>query len=68
MKLNFTTKRNANGNRRLLLIDTERREYSHQSTHWYSKEDFTEVTAADIRRIADRCRADGYTLRDYMTP
>ena len=64
MILKFATKRDRNGNRYYLLIDTEKKIFSRQPHHWFSREDFTEVTKTDKRRLIETLEKGGYTETD----
>lgn len=61
MILKFATKRDRNGNRYYLGIDTKNKVYAVTSSHWYSREDFTEVTKKDRRKLIESVKAEGYT-------
>lgn len=61
MKLEFVTKRDVNGNRYYLGIDTEAKVFSNQGGHLYDREDVVEVTQKDRRRIIDKLEESGYT-------
>ena len=60
MILKFATKRDRNGNRYYLGIDTKKKVYALTPSHWYSREDFTEVTKGDRRKLIEAVKADGY--------
>lgn len=66
MKLLFATKRNANGYRKFLGIDTERKEFARDCSQWYGREDITEITAADREKLIDTVTAAGFTEIDFM--
>ena len=66
MVIKFATKRDRNGNRYYLGIDTEKKVYALTSSHWYSREDFTEVTKRDRRKLIEAVRADGYKEVDSI--
>lgn len=68
MKINIATKRNAAGWRKILLIDTETKEYSRESTHWFFREDFLEVSTTDFRRTLEKVEKEGYKEVERMTP
>lgn len=68
MKINICTKRNQNGYRKILLIDTETKEYSRESTHWFCREDFAEVSITDFRRTLEKVEKEGYNEVERMTP
>lgn len=68
MKINLATKRNAAGWRKILLIDTEKKEYSRESTHWFCREDFLEVSTTDFQRTLEKVEKEGYNEVERMTP
>lgn len=39
MILKFATKRGPNGYRKYLALDTDRKQYATESTHWYTRDD-----------------------------
>lgn len=61
MILEFSTKRDRNGNRYYLGIDTERKTYSRERGKWYGRDDVTEITRKDRRRMIETLTAAGYT-------
>ena len=68
MKINLATKRNAAGWRKILLIDTETKQYSRESTHWFCREDFAEVSITDFRRTLEKVEKAGFSEVERMTP
>ena len=58
MILRFKTKRNQNGNRRYLALDTERMVYTTLSAKMIMEGE--EVTTTTIRNIRLACEAEGY--------
>lgn len=66
MILKFATKRDCNGNRYYLGIDTKSKVYAVTPSHWYSREDITEVTQRDRRKLIEAVKADGYKAVDYI--
>jgi len=62
MLLEFKTKRNTNGHRNYLRIDTERKEYSTFCRRMTV--DGTEIKAVDMKSILAQAKADGYTEND----
>lgn len=61
MILEFATKRDVNGNRYYLGIDTEKKSFSRERGHWYSREDITEISKADRRKIIEQLENAGFT-------
>ena len=66
MILKFATKRSPNGYRKYLALDTERKQYATESAHWYSRDDITEISNADRRRIIEQVEKAGYSRIDYI--
>ena len=60
MILGFATKRDRNGNRYLLIIDTDNKKYARESYHWFCREDFAEISKSDRRRIIDKLMVEGF--------
>ena len=61
MILEFATKRNINGNRYYLGIDTEKKSFSRERGRWYSRNDITEITKTDRRKIIEQLENAGFT-------
>ena len=51
MILNFSTKRDINGNRYYLAIDTDKKVFSRFCSTWYSKADVITITQAERRKL-----------------
>ena len=66
MIIKFATKRDRNGNRYYLGIDTKKEVYAVTPLHWYSREDITEVTQRDRRKLIEAVKADGYKEVDSI--
>ena len=60
MIIKFATKRDRNGNRYYLGIDTKKEVYAVTPLHWYSRDDITEVTQRERRKLIESVKADGY--------
>lgn len=60
MKLEFATKRDVNGDRYYLGIDTETKVFSTQRGHWYCREEVVEVTQKDRKKLIDNLERSGY--------
>ena len=56
MVLRFCTKRNVNGNRKYLIIDCENKSYNDTCVRWFSRSDFVEVSASDLKMIKDQAQ------------
>lgn len=66
LQLEFATKRDRNGNRYYLGIDTETKTFSRERSHWYSREDITEISKTDRRKMIDQLETAGYTEVNYI--
>ena len=66
MLLKFATKRNVNGNRLYIAIDTENKTYSLMPSSWLCKGDFIEITRTALRQIKDKAESDNYTYVDSL--
>jgi hypothetical protein len=66
MILQFATKRDANGNRYFLGIDTGAECFATDSRHWYSREDIIEISKRDRREIIDQLETNGWRRVDYI--
>ena len=52
MTISFATKRNTNGNRAILIIDSDAKTYATSAARWYCNDDYIEVSRRDL--IAQR--------------
>ena len=66
MILEFATKRNANGYRKYLGIDTEKKTFSRERGRWYTRSDIVEITDRDRRALIDQLSGCGFTEIDRM--
>lgn len=66
MILQFATKRDINGNRYFLGIDTGARCFATESRHWYSREDIIEISKKDRREIIAQLETNGWRRVDYI--
>ena len=63
----FATKRDINGNRYFLGIDHEKRVFSRESAHWYSRADLVaELTRKQRRAIIEQLEDAGYAEINYI--
>ncbi len=63
----FATKRNVNGSRSYLFIDTKKHTYAtNPQRMFYSREDFVEVGRLDLRRLKERIIAEGFRPVDFI--
>lgn len=60
MIIKFATKRNPNGYRKFLAIDTINNTYATESTHWYCREDFTEIGNKDRQKIIEQLEKENF--------
>lgn len=56
MILRFCTKRNVNGNRKYLIIDCYNKSYNDTCVRWFSRSDFVEVSAGDLKKIKNQAQ------------
>lgn len=66
MFFEFATKRDINGNRYYLGVDTVKKVFSRERGHWYSREDIVEIGKNDRRKIIEQLEIDGYTEIDHF--
>lgn len=66
MILEFATKRDRNGNRYYLGINTDKNTFSRERGKWYSREDITEIGKSDRRKMIDQLTAAGFVETDYL--
>ena len=67
MKIAFASKRDKNGNRYYLMVDSDKKEFARVPSHWYSKEDFVEVSKTELRNMAQKVEEAGYTEVQHMS-
>lgn len=65
MVLEFATKRDRNGNRYYLGIDTDKKVYSLERGHWYTRDDITEISKKDRHKLIEQIEND-YKRLDYF--
>lgn len=66
MLLEFSTKRDRNGNRYYLGIDTENKTFSRERGKWYGRDDVVEVGKRDRREIINKLESDNFTEVEYF--
>lgn len=66
MIFRFATKRGANGYRKYIIIDTDRREYATDPAKWFCREDYTEISAADRKKLLQQAEAENMNQVDYI--
>ena len=66
MIIAFATKRNPNGYRKYLGIDTDNKTFSRWLSCWISREDFTEISATDRRAMIEKLEKAGFTEIEQM--
>lgn len=64
MLLGFTTKRNANGNRKILVIDTDKKEYARDSRQFSFSG--IEIKSADMKSLERMLIWENYTKVDFL--
>ena len=65
MLLHFKTKRDTNGNTKYLGIDTEKKQYSRQSSKWISKE-YPELKTSDYKNMLEQLRRENWQEIDRI--
>ena len=66
MILRFATKRDSSGNRYYLAIDTINKTFARESSHWYCRDDFAEITKRDRRKLIEQVENENYTEIDHI--
>lgn len=66
MILKFATKRNQNGNRKYIAIDTNKSEYARQPQSWFCREDIIEIPLKDLRKLLQACKDNNFLEVEYM--
>lgn len=66
MILNFATRRDTNGNRYYLVVDTERKAFAETSGKFYHEGEYIQITRRERRAIKEKAKADGYKAVDYI--
>lgn len=65
MILEFKTKRNTNGYRKYLCIDTGAEQYSRNNRHMII--DGAEISTKDYNALIDQCKTNNYKEVDYCS-
>lgn len=66
MVISYATKRNASGNRYLLIVDHAHQVYAREAFHWFCKEDYIEISKSDRQRIISALEDSGYAEVDRL--
>lgn len=66
MILKFASKRNQNGNRKYIAIDTNKSEYARQPQSWFCREDIIEISFKDFRKLLQACKDNNFLEVEYM--
>lgn len=66
MILEFSTKRDVNGNRYYLGIDTDNKTFSRERGKWYGRDDVTEIGKRDRRKLIDDLQENGFTEIEHF--
>ena len=61
MIIRYATKRDINGNRYYLIIDTEAKTYALTPSKWFNKEDYITATKTDKRKAQANIEELGFT-------
>ena len=67
MKIAFASKRDNYGNRYYLIVDSDKKEFSRTSSHWFCEEDFIETTKKKVRELTEEVEEAGYSEVQHMT-
>ena len=60
MFLEFSTKRDINGNRYYLGIDTDKKIYSRERGAWYGRDDIVEISRKDRKKIIETIERENF--------
>ena len=66
MILEYTTKRDVNGNRYYLGVDTEAKTYSTTRSMWYGRDDVLEISKKDRRKLIEVLDRQGFTEVNHI--
>lgn len=66
MVLEFATKRNPNGYRKYLGINTEKKTFSRERGRWYCREDLVEISSTDRKKLIATLENNGFTETNFM--
>lgn len=66
MLLEFSTKRDRNGNRYYLGIDTESKTFSRERGKWYGRDDVVEVGKRDRRKMISELVESGFSEIEHF--
>lgn len=66
MLYRFCTKRDINGNRKILIIDERTKEYSTKFNMIYGRSDFVEVSATDLKKLRQAVENNGYATNENL--
>lgn len=64
MIIRYACKRNPSGYRSIIIVDYEKKIYSRTAAHWFSREDFIEISKTDRDKLTDILTGAGYTETD----
>lgn len=66
MIIRFCTKRDINGNRKILIIDENTKEYSQKLNMFFCRSDFVEVSATDLKKLRQTVENNGYAINENL--
>lgn len=66
MIIEFSTKRDINGNRYYLGFDADKKVFSRERGKWYGRDDIIEISKTDRRKLIDSLEADGYAEVEHF--
>lgn len=66
MIIEFSTKRDRNGNRYYLAIDTENKTFARNRSLWYSRGDTVEIGRRDRLKMIEQLKSEGFLEIDCI--
>ena len=61
MIMKFATKRDNNGNRYFIGLDTENRIFARESKSWFCREEIIEIGKRDLHKLQEQLEKAGFT-------
>ena len=66
MIIEFSTKRDVNGNRYYLGIDIDNKTFSRERGKWYGRDDVIEIGKRDRRKLIDALENGGFLEKEHL--
>lgn len=66
MVFEFSTRRDVNGNRYYLGIDSDNFIFSRERGKWYGRDDIIEISKKDRRKLIEQLECAGYTEIEHF--